>query len=306
MSVLEINSIDDIRDLFKHEWLAYSEIVQLKVLDTSETAYAIEIPIENIEKNWKLVNKLLKSSNMTPVISSYWSDCKNFKKTVMEEDIFSRFYFDEAPKAGCVNPKEIIKRSESVDVDSFLKNLLNEENKYSALEDLFDDLLEYELDQSLYFTNNKVTKADIPKELTTRYDLDLWLMKKELLNGGLGIREHGRVSLYNPDNAYILILPIESTWEALAYINWFGTSDYGSEYYIALGKRWEKEYGAELYCHYGTMLQCVVERPPTDPLLAWELACCHDLIASCTFSHSVRYYANGLVDNGYWFLHERP
>lgn len=48
----------------------------------------------------------------------------------------------------------------------------------------------------------------------------------------------------------------------MAYLRWYGTSDYGAEHYIALGRSWERRFGAELVAHYGTMLQRLVSRPP--------------------------------------------
>jgi hypothetical protein len=105
-----------------------------------------------------------------------------------------------------------------------------------------------------------------------------------------------------------LFLPCSNGWDALAYIHWYGSYD-GSENYIALGRSWEERFGAELVAHHGTMLQCLVSRPPQTIEEAWPLACEHDLVAECTLALSgisLRDYTRALVGWDRWFLHERP
>jgi hypothetical protein len=92
-------------------------------------------------------------------------------------------------------------------------------------------------------------------------------------------------------------------------MHWYGTSDFGAEHYVALGRQWETRHGARLVAHYGTMIQCLVERPPASPIEAWSLACEHDLAAPCTLALPgipLRDYARALAGWDRWFLHERP
>ena len=81
------------------------------------------------------------------------------------------------------------------------------------------------------------------------------------------------------------------------------------EGFIALLRRWRERNGAELFTHYGTMLEFEVSRPPADLDAALPLAHEHALAAPCTLALSgtpLRHHALGLVGHGEWFLHERP
>ncbi|WP_291467436.1 DUF4253 domain-containing protein [Acidovorax sp.] len=72
---------------------------------------------------------------------------------------------------------------------------------------------------------------------------------------------------------------------------------------------WRELHGAELWAHYGTMLEFAVGRPPRDFDTALALAREHDLAAPCTLALpgiALRHHALGLVGHGTWFLHERP
>lgn len=301
-------SIEKLQSLFKESWLGYSEIIELQILKLNKYAYAIEIPVDRIDESWQLASNLLSDTGFKAIVSSTMGSEGYFSERLESTDVFSRFYFKEASSKE-YDPESILHKSSVVDPDFFIEKFLIERHSEELSYQNFNEIIDNELDQSVLFRSLKPPKELIPNDIQTSTDLDKWLMNWELRNGGLGDREQGRISLYTPDNAFLLILPVASSWEMLAYVNWFGTSDPGAEYYIALGKRWEEDFGAELYCHYGTMLQCVVKNPPMNIESAWQLGRDHDLIAPDTFSRSgvsLRYYANGLVGNKKWFLHDRP
>jgi hypothetical protein len=78
---------------------------------------------------------------------------------------------------------------------------------------------------------------------------------------------------------------------------------------VALARRWNQQFGAELVAHYGTVLQFRVLRPPATLQQALRLAWEQQTVAECTtitrgvplFEH-----ARVLVGRDQWFLHERP
>ncbi len=107
----------------------------------------------------------------------------------------------------------------------------------------------------------------------------------------------------------LVFLPVQRSWDALAFINFYGSAALGIPEIIALGRRWEDRYGAELVSHYGTMLQCLVSRPPTRLDEATELAREQFAIAPCTFilpGDTPAQVAPRFVGGDRWFLHERP
>ncbi len=103
--------------------------------------------------------------------------------------------------------------------------------------------------------------------------------------------------------------PTPNGWDALAYLHWYAAVGRPAEAYVALGRLWERRFGAELVAHWGTMLQCYVDRPPRSLGDAWDLARMHDLVAPSTLALPgirLRHYAPSLVGCDRWFLHERP
>lgn len=200
----------------------------------------------------------------------------------------------------------LIERSRSVDVPAFLDMLADAQAQY-------DDVLEA-LPCELEDTARVCGSAPDPSALDSAalgscHHLDRWLLDWELGNGRTGDPSEMRLEWFTPDTAFVIFLPTSSSWETLAYLNWCGTNCHGTEYFIALGKSWEQRFGAELVADYGTMLQCLVSRPPADPHEAWELAREHDLAAPSNLALPglpMRHYARGLVGHDRWFLHERP
>ncbi len=297
---------DQLSQLLQNTRFADAKLLELPILETAEKAFSFPISVSDIESTWQEVDALVKAKSMRAIVSTHWFSDEVFDPQQLADEVFSRFYFEEAPAAAEILPRQILQRSQIVDFGYFLDRQLTQQEFYASI----DEVIENQLFDSKTFANYDFDKEELKQQnFKHPYDIDRFLLEKELSLQGLGDPKLAQIPLYEPDNAFILILPILSTWEALAYVNWYGTSDFGSEYYIALGKHWEKQYGAELYCHYGTMLQCLVDNPPTDIDAAWQLSRQHDMIAPCTLAPSgvpVRYYANALLNNRYWFLHDRP
>lgn len=113
----------------------------------------------------------------------------------------------------------------------------------------------------------------------------------------------------SPQAVVIVLLPITSGAESLAYLHWYAAETVGSEALIAVLKDWEQAYGAELVAHFGTMLQFVVSRPPQTLDQAFALAAQQYAVAPCTLALpgvSLREHVRALMHTDKWFLHERP
>ena len=107
----------------------------------------------------------------------------------------------------------------------------------------------------------------------------------------------------------ILLLPCEHAWQVPAYLHWHGSFNFNSETTCALLKLWDKKYGLELICHYGTMLQIKVDKFPSKWKDAFDLAALQNIIAPDTLGPlgiSIRDHAKDLMGNYEWFLHNRP
>jgi len=144
-------------------------------------------------------------------------------------------------------------------------------------------------------------------------ELERWLLRWELERFGAIAREPRWRS--QADDSYlcgrqggqIVLLPVETSWEAFALLLWYA-SERELPQKIAAMRRWQERYGAEL-CSMGiTLLYMQVKRKPVDLDEAFELAIEHDCFAGCTVSSdvSLREHARVLLSQDHWFLHERP
>ena len=309
-----INSIDELAKLLKGTKLEQYDKISLPVLDMDEVALFVEIPVEGFEDSWKIARGLLDRTGRWPVVSCSWGN-ESFPKSVTEDNVFSRFYFKEQANGDDFSPRGIIEASRNVDIEAFLAAL----DKKSRPEEIefFEPVDEKDYGwirektsercgSAPTFEEVKAAKVD-GRRVQTRRELDQWLYQWETPHNPK-VMDYDRLQWFEPDNAFLVFLPTSSSWETLAYIHWFGAFE-GSEKYIALGKSWEKRFGAEIACHYGTMLQCLVSRPPADPQAAWQLTQEHFLFAECDFHTQgidFHHHSRGLIGADRWFLHERP
>lgn len=300
-----IETADELASILSGTALQGREVALLKVLDTDVSALVVEIPIDEIEDAWQTARALVDQTGRWPIISSFWrGSTGSLEERLKNEDPFSRFYYEEAPDATDISPQGLIEKSKTVDVEKFLRQL-----EVSCAEEIDDDWIEDDLESCVEVVGRRPEPGELDQSIenpSTR--ISRWIYEHQLSTSSLAQPNSDPFQWFRPDNAFLVLLPTSCGWEALAYCHFFGAYE-GSEKYIAVGKSWEERFGAELVCHYGTMLQCVVRTPPTDPLEAWQLAREHDLIANCTLASPgvlLHEYASTLIGRSRWFLHERP
>jgi hypothetical protein len=155
--------------------------------------------------------------------------------------------------------------------------------------------------------------GDDPGELT----LDRWLFHWEHAHAPRAVddgaaRRDQRDDWFVPvgQPCGVVLTPTANAWIAGGLLDFFGADERAeTPFLLALLRRWNDRWGAEVVASFGTMLELIVERPPTEPSDVIELAVEHHAIAPCTLmlpGISVREYADGLRGGGSWFLHERP
>ena len=305
-----IETVDALREALAGSPLAERDALELPVLDGREKALAIDATPASALEDWHQARARLDQTGRWPLLTTSWNGGSSFAARVEGADCFSRFYFEEAPDAADVSPRSILDRSRPVDPFAFVEALAAEVLEYEESEEPVESILDLEIEQTARAVGAAPGRAEVlAAEPKTRFELDRWLLDWELAHGGVRNPGSFRPEWFEPDHVFLLLLPTASGWESLAYLNWYGTSDFGSESYIALGRSWQRRFGAELVAHYGTMLQCLVGDPPSDARAAWTVAREHDLAGPCTIGLSgdaLRHYAQALVGHERWFLHDRP
>jgi len=307
-----VTSVNELRSALAGTDLYARDIVELPILDTGEVAFAVQISSSEVHTMWRIARSVLHATGRWPVASGCWGGgSSNWRERVLKEDFFSRFYYKETPGTTDVSPRALLRAADSVDVDAFIEELGVRGETYFSLE----EALEFEIPATERVCGVRPTEQELRKAtlnghlISTHRELDRWLMYWEAERGLPADRSIGRQPWYEHECTALIFLPVSEPWDTLAYLNWYGTSYPGAQYFIALGRRWRQRFGAELVAHFGTMLQCFVFRPPKTLDEAWQLAREHDLAAPCTLALpgiSLRHHAVGLIGHDRWFLHERP
>ncbi len=151
--------------------------------------------------------------------------------------------------------------------------------------------------------------------LSTPADLDkyLWTWERNRF-GDETVRAKANpesIFWYETDDTVLLVLPVPDGASVVRSLGFWPTDD-RPKWVQALGndlKAWERDFGAELVANYGTMLQFVVARPPTELDVAYALAVEHDIVAGSTLPPAgiqVRHYGADLIGANRWHLHDRP
>jgi hypothetical protein len=258
-----------------------------------ERAFLAELSGNQHLEAWQCARDLLERTGRWPILC-----CDDFRP----RNYFSRRAYQNGPAMDDVSPAAIASAAESMEVWEFLDRL--DPYPTSAAECLQLWKLEWST-----------------LGLATEYLDTLWedyggdrLRCEHMLaerERALGVTDpqRGRQTCYSPDQPVLVLLPTNLGPHALAYMHFYGMRRGRPEGYVRLLQHWSERYGAELYAHYGTMLEFKVSRPPTDLETALELAREHELVAPCTLilpGIALRHYAEGLIDHPMWFLHERP
>ena len=287
-------------------------MIETPVLDTGEKVLAIEIAGNEVEQAWRIARSLVSETGRWPLATAFWhGGGATFEERMRNEDLFSRFPFEQAPNPTDVSPRGLRSLADRADGQALLaakearRNAAVDLRRWAEME-----LRDTEARFGAAPTGGEVDSARVDgAPIRSAFQLDRWLLQWERARGFAPNPQTSRQPWFDPGPCAILFLPCGSGWDALAYINWYGTSSRGAEHYVALGRSWERRFGAELVAHYGTMLQCLVSRAPANVEDAWALAREHDLVAPCTLALPgirLRDYARALVGWERWFLHERP
>lgn len=322
------DTIAQFRESLESSWLRGRRTIPLPVPNSSDWVFAVEIAEDDLKQCWQSASLLSERTNRWPVVAATVGHGKgrDWASAVRAEDFFNRFEHANEP-GGETGSEAIRHEADAVDVPSFLLQLdvirRQSEAELKALAQKYKNsgrfcsYLESELGgmrQELGAAPSVETAgAAVGAENTSNaHVIERYLMEWEIERGYRRDPETARMPWFDVgEHGYLalLFLPTRCSWDALAYLHWFGVSRFRSADAIALGRSWRERFGAELVAHYGTMLQCVVSRPPVDLEAAWVLAREHDLLSPGTIAPSgtrLRHYARGLIGFERWFLHERP
>lgn len=318
-----IQNTAELSKLLQETVLENSNIALLPIPESTQLAFAIEVPRSTMLDCWHLLHSLIDVTKMYPILTDFsFAGTGNWHKDLIEEDFFSRFYYKEEQQAGYFNnisPESIVDAAKSINGKEAIESRIKESERIADETWRESDWYLYDLE----ITQSNFAISPDPKEavaalnsgnIITEIDFERWLFNWELKNVPkeqlLITPDLTYLEWYNmtlADTIPLLLFPTPNSWDTLAYIHFFGAIN--SAEAIAILKYWYDRYGAELVAAYGTMLHFYVKQKPQTLNEAFELACQHNEFAPCTLilpGVSIREHARALLHTERWFLHERP
>ncbi len=277
-------------------------------MDSGEIAWAAQVPVGERQALWQAARALVeRGSGRWPVVTTLWSGSTEAPDAdALAKDLFMRFPYEQGAARDDVSPRSFIATARSLDPEDLLAELAGSSCPLDTEDQL--EVWRSELVSAGVSADAAGFDAVWADCAGDRLRFEHWLATLEASHGAAD-PECGRQERFDPDNAWLVLLPTPHSEEALAYLHWYGMERGPADGFIALLRRWREQHGAELWAHYGTMLEFVVGQPPGDFDTALALAREHDLAAPCTLALpgiALRHHALGLVGHGIWFLHERP
>ncbi len=277
-------------------------------MDSGEIAWAAQVPVPERQALWQAARALVaQGSGRWPVVTTLWTGSAEAPDAeALAEDLFMRFPYEQGAARDDVSPRSFVSTARALDPEDLLAELV--EGAYPLDEEDQLDAWRSELEAAGISADDAGFDAAWAECAGDRLRFERWLAALEASRGASD-PERGRQERFDPDNAWLVLLPTPHSEEALAYLHWYGMERGPADGFIALLRRWREQHGAELWAHYGTMLEFAVRQPPADFDTALVLAREQDLAAPCTLSLpgiALRHHALGLVGHGTWFLHERP
>lgn len=276
--------------------------------DSGQIAWAAQVPVGERQALWQAARALVEQgSGRWPVVTTLWTGGSEAPGAeALADDLFMRFPYEQGAARDDVSPRSLVSTARGLDPQDLLAELA--ESSYPLDEEDQVEAWRSELDAAGVAADEAGFDAAWADCAGDRLRFERWLAALEEAQG-VADPERGRQERFDPDNAWLVLLPTPHSEEALAYLHWYGMERGPADGFIALLRRWRERHGAELWAHYGTMLEFEVRQPPGDFDTALELAREHDLAAPCTLALPgipLRHHALGLMGHGTWFLHERP
>ena len=286
-----LNSIEELEALFTPTPLVGKMFQALDIPGHQEQIFSAPIDTDRVFSSWEIAHQYLAKTGRWPIIVEPWGDL---------EEYVNRFPY-ELEQLGKESPRQLIDSAREVDLSSLLQAWLTEQ------EEPAQDWWQTEVPltrQSFGLT----PPAEVYAHCKTHWELDRALLEWEEEQEASfdTTKMHIHIDWFEASKPHLFLLPTPHSWATLAYVPWYEQRTVPT---MALLKDWEERFGAQLVCHYSTMLQFRVSKPPQNLEEAWTLAQEQVCVAPCTTALpgvSLRDHARALVGHGSWFLHERP
>lgn len=304
-----VASARDIKLLLKTADQSDAAVEDFKVPELGQSVIAVEVTPKSSLVFWRLLKAQVAETGRIPLLVSLLGNPQPSWRESVKADgphLFNRhpFVWELGEPTSCdMAPQAIIERSRGIEVDAELA--ARRQNFELDVEGNID----WKLDNLKLLYGASPSKARVIRSIWEASD-DSWLaserfmfewsLKRAQLDGTPGLKTYWHKPI---EPMALLLLPISEPWQIPAYIHWYGADDMGSDLIVAALRSWQEAYGAELVCHYGTMLQFQVQRPIRSAPEAFVVAAQHETLGMLDSACETARLLNGARR---WHLHRRP
>ncbi len=259
-------------------------LMRLDIPGDPNHAYAVQVVPDEMYDMWDLFRAQAEAFHMWPVLHVSWNQyALGWENAIKKDDIFNRNPFECKITNEPLHPRAIMAGVDDSHVQLLVKDF---DTRYSAkLPEKLAYLLDH-LDISDGIKDRAKYLVD-QGQVTSFIGITKWLIDQEEVKNlpTRDLKEQAKyLSWFEPDNVHyaLILLPVEHSWEALAYMRFHGTEGGKSAAVVSMLKHWNEQYGAELVSHYGTMLQLKSSRKPDTLEAALQLCLEHEAVAEST------------------------
>jgi hypothetical protein len=281
-------------------------MLELNVPGSGEHVFAVEVEEADAFRSWERLRALSRDLDRCPVA------VMSHGRAPRGEELFSRFYYG----SGDQSPDAVLRRARALSADGALSAWTRGWKTLPERwpESRWPEIVRHHLRATERHAGSAPALADV---LAQDLGFDEWVLERWLLDWEEARRQTSQpddglhLTWFDPGQPVILaLLPVPNSEESLAYASFYGAEgERHHEELIAIARRWRERFGADLYANWGSMLQFVVARPPSNLHDAFEVTLEQARVAGSTIylpGRTIRQHARALVDRKTWFLHERP
>lgn len=298
-----------VRDLVRQTSQPSAAVVSMRPAGYERPVHAIEVDNACALTLWRECRALLQGTGYQPVVTCFWGMRYPTWSDTLKAELphsLSRFFFDEEVERGLAGmrgaePGSIIESACQLDHEGLVLDYLRGLQVQAGE-------IDWELERLARLYGRAPERESLERSLLDD-STPAWVSFQRAAfewerRNGLRPPARPAVSWFEPtETMALLLLPVAEPEHLLAHLHWWGSGTLGSSATIALLGRWRRVFGARLACHFGTMLQLYVERPPTDADTAFQLAIELETVAP---TGDIGELAWHLLDADRWFLHNRP
>lgn len=304
-----IDHLDQLRALIADTPLEGLVLRDIDLFDGSGQVFAIDIEERDVLEMWRAARALVPVTGRAPCVLATWGE------TAVGEERFRRFPGEFSD----LSSEEVLRRAGSMseaDAVTWFRDRYSE-HPFDVWERPYGP--ESDVERALGETHRRTGRAPTERDVrsgigqpATEEALERWLLTWETTNNVTDAEEAGHLEWFRESSVptSVVLLASPNSFDALALSSfWANDSADDAVALLALARSWNHRFGAELVAHFGTILEFVVERPPSSIDDAFQLACEQYWVAPCTTALggvALRDHARALVDRPTWFLHERP